>query len=243
MSDQSVEIGAITVALSKAQAAFKPILRTKTVKVPNKFSYNYADLASILESVLPILSAQGLAVVQTTDTAPDGVVVVTTLCHSSGQWIRGRLGVKCGTGDAKAIGSAITYARRYALSAIIGVASEEDDDGVASNPRGEARESREERPARRQQSEGRRPLNWREIRADTRIDDSPAFAFLGTGLRGRRIGDAAEDIVKAGIAAHFDEISREEAKIAAEDLKGQLAVYHGARRLTLAAAKLEGDAA
>jgi hypothetical protein len=71
---------------------------------------------------------------QTCEVTEGGVIVATTLAHSSGEWIRGRLKVTPSKNDAQGIGSAITYARRYSLAAMVGVATE-DDDGEAATGR------------------------------------------------------------------------------------------------------------
>lgn len=236
MSEQSPDIGALAAALAAVQAELEPVAKTSTAKIGDKYNYKYADLTCVLAAALPTLSKHGLSIIQTTAEAEAGIVVVTTLAHASGQWIRGRLAIRCSNSDAKAIGSAITYARRYAVSAIIGLSSEEDDDGAASEI-GRSRRAleQERRPALREGGVRERPAaagSWRDIIADSRIDDSPAFAFLDPGLRGRKIGEATDEILAAGAAAHFDEISRDEAKTVAERLKSQLAVYHCAKRIT-----------
>jgi hypothetical protein len=58
-------------------------------------------------------------------------VVVTTLAHETGQWVRGRLALPLAKTDPQGIGSAITYGRRYALAAMVGVAPEDDDGNAA----------------------------------------------------------------------------------------------------------------
>jgi hypothetical protein len=75
-----------------------------------------------------------LSYIQTTDVDDTGVTVVTTLAHSSGEWIRGRLKMLPKDMSPQGFGSAITYARRYALAAIAGVAQIDDDGNAASQP-------------------------------------------------------------------------------------------------------------
>ena len=102
------------------------------------FRRRYADLASIWDAIRGPLSAQGLAVVQPVRVEGSSVTVTTLLAHASGQWISSDLTmtaqrqIKDGGGWEKldspqAIGSCITYARRYALAAMAGVAPEDDD--------------------------------------------------------------------------------------------------------------------
>jgi hypothetical protein len=82
--------------------------------------------------VIPSLAANGIAVVQTLDSTGDGHhFLFTRLVHVSGQWIESLCPIPA-AGDMQKMGSAITYARRYSLSAICGIAADEDDDANAS---------------------------------------------------------------------------------------------------------------
>jgi len=94
------------------------------------FKSKYADLQAIYMAVREPLTKNELAVIQTTETL-DTLNVVTTLVHSSGQWIRGYMPVINTKGDAQGMGSAITYARRYSLAAIAGIAQMDDDGNAA----------------------------------------------------------------------------------------------------------------
>lgn len=131
MSDQVMQsetIGKLAEALAKAQGAIKGA--TKDTK-NDFFRSKYADLSSVWDACRSQLAANGLSVIQTMDDS-QGVTVVTTLAHSSGEWIRGRLTMKPVKDDPQGVGSAITYARRYALAAMVGVAPEDDDGNAAS---------------------------------------------------------------------------------------------------------------
>ena len=126
-------------ALATAQAAIETPKRTKTAKVVHKsgggqHSYNYADLASIREACREPLKAAGLAVVQSATTDDAGRVVMTTLItHASGQWlISGPLRWMPDKGTPQGLGSAITYMKRYAISAALNIAMDEDDDGASA---------------------------------------------------------------------------------------------------------------
>ena len=104
-------------------------------KTSKGYNYQYADLATVWDSIRKPLSENGLAVVQTTDNDDNGnPIIITTLIHTSGEWISGRLAVKPVKPDPQALGSAITYGRRYALMAIVGVAPADDDGAAASKP-------------------------------------------------------------------------------------------------------------
>lgn len=98
------------------------------------FRSNYADLASIADSIKDTLKANDLAVVQTNRAnGTDSLVLVTTLIHSSGEYISGELEIPLTKKDAQGVGSAMTYGRRYGLSAILGIVTEEDDDGSGAS--------------------------------------------------------------------------------------------------------------
>lgn len=130
--EHSNELGELSKALSLAQSELKGAEKTAT----NPFFHSsYATLKDVWEAVRVPLSKHGLSIIQTTDPADAGVVVNTMLCHSSGQWVKGSLFMKPAKNDPQAIGSAITYARRYALAAIVGVYQEDDDGNNASQPK------------------------------------------------------------------------------------------------------------
>src|SRR4029079_18582964 len=82
------------------------------------FKSSYADLASVWDAIRAPFAKNGLAVIQTTGMNPDGVIIITTLAHSSGQFVRGRITIRPTKNDPQAVGSAITYGRRYGLAAI-----------------------------------------------------------------------------------------------------------------------------
>lgn len=125
----SDEIGQVTGALAAAHADFE-----KVIKDANNpfFKSKYADLAGVIEATGPALSKNKLAVIQSPRMVNGHVVVTTLLAHSSGEWIKDELELPLSKYDAQGAGSAITYARRYAYQAIVGVAAEDDDGNAAS---------------------------------------------------------------------------------------------------------------
>lgn len=129
--DMSSEIGKLAFALSKAQGEITGA--RKDSKNPF-FKSDYADLASCWDACRKQLSENKLAVIQTTGESEDYVTIITTLAHESGQWIRGTLKLKPVKTDPQGMGSAITYGRRYALSAIVGLAQVDDDGNESSIP-------------------------------------------------------------------------------------------------------------
>lgn len=97
------------------------------------FKSKYADLATILKTVRPVLSRHGIAVTQTTGITDSGAVILITALMWRNESIVGRYPVAPVKADPKGYGSAMTYARRYALQAIVGVAADDDDDGNAAS--------------------------------------------------------------------------------------------------------------
>lgn len=122
-------------ALAKAQGEFPLIPKNKTTKVRTKsgaeYSYNYADLPSILDLTRKPLSVNGLAVAQMTVVHEGAMLLVTRLLHASGEYIEASYPLPIGAA-AQDMGSAITYARRYTLCPLLGIAPEDDDDGKAA---------------------------------------------------------------------------------------------------------------
>jgi len=126
---KSDSIAALAAALAKAQSEMGT---AKKAAINPHFRSRYADLASVWEAARTPLAKNGLAVIQTSDDSERGACIITTLVHSSGEWISGRLTLPVSKADAQGYGSAITYARRYGLSAILGIAADDDDDGNAA---------------------------------------------------------------------------------------------------------------
>lgn len=136
------------------------------------FKSKYADLASVRAACVPAMAKHGLCVMQFPFAEGRAVVIVTILGHSSGQYIRSELTMTAKADDAQAIGSAITYGRRYSLMAVAGVAAaDEDDDGNAAAGRGMAPI---QRPAARPAQQPARPAPQRPTQT-TGAAPSPAM--------------------------------------------------------------------
>lgn len=130
MTDELNQAGAMSAlyeALAKAQSGMGALAKD----AKGNFG-KYATLASVIEVVLPPLSEQGIAVIQMPETSADGMTLITLLCHKAGGVIRTELTMKPAQNTPQGIGSTITYARRYSLMAIAGVAPD-DDDGTAGS--------------------------------------------------------------------------------------------------------------
>jgi hypothetical protein len=138
MHQSSEQIGAIATALARAQAELTNPEKTLTAVIRSPFpreevrTFRYASLASGLDIVRKTLSQQEIATLQMTriETCTGQVHLTTLLAHSSGEWISSDWPV-CAAKDTDAphrMGAALTYARRYALFALVGIAGEDDLD-------------------------------------------------------------------------------------------------------------------
>jgi hypothetical protein len=143
---QSEPINELAAALAKAQAKVKAALKDSA----NPFyKSKYADLASVWDACRDALTSNGLSIAQSPETTfPDGraeVAVTTRLMHLSGQWLEGTVAARLDKTDPQAVGSAVTYLRRYGLQSMVGVAPE-DDDGEAAASRGKEEPRKPPRP-------------------------------------------------------------------------------------------------
>ncbi|MBR0779041.1 ERF family protein [Bradyrhizobium diazoefficiens] len=138
MHRSSERIGAIAAALAKAQSELTNPEKTLTASIHSPFpregsrTFRYASLASGLDIVRKTLSQQEIATIQSTrsEQSTGHIYLTTLLAHSSGEWISSDLPV-CAAKDLDAshrMGAALTYARRYALFALVGIAGEDDLD-------------------------------------------------------------------------------------------------------------------
>lgn len=142
----SDNIADLAAALAKAQGTIKGA--AKDANNPH-FKSKYADLASVWEACRKALSDNGLSVIQTPGECAGGTVTLTTmLAHASGQWVRETLTIPLAKVDAQGYGSAVTYARRYALAAIVGVAPDDDDGNAAVAGSGAANDKPRQQPQR-----------------------------------------------------------------------------------------------
>lgn len=116
-------------ALSKCQSALSGAKKDSENPF---FKSKYADLESVWDAIRKPLTDNGLCVIQTTVWREGNIVLITTLGHSSGDMITGEYQVTAKDHSPQAIGSAITYARRYALASIVGAYQTDDDGNTAS---------------------------------------------------------------------------------------------------------------
>lgn len=128
------ERGPLAKAFIAAQKASEAIKKANTNPA---FKSKYADLAAVVEAVVPALNNAGVGVLQFPAYDGDMVGVTTTLIHESGSSVTSTLLMRPSKSDPQGVGSATTYARRYSLLAMTGAAPEDDDGQAASGPRQE----------------------------------------------------------------------------------------------------------
>src|SRR5512139_2327315 len=126
---QSETTADLSAPLVKAHATMKS---TAFNRANPHFKNHYADLAPIIDATRKHLTDNNLSFTQTTEVHVDGAfLLVTTLRHASGQWIAGTYPLPANA-KSQELGSALTYAKRYTLSSITGIAADEDDDAEAT---------------------------------------------------------------------------------------------------------------
>ena len=116
-------------ALAAAQTAMGPALKESANPA---FKSRYADLANVMAACMPALNANGIAVIQPTIDEENQRYVKTILAHESGETLECRVPLIVGKNDMQGYGSAVTYARRYGLMCMAGIAPEDDDGNAAA---------------------------------------------------------------------------------------------------------------
>lgn len=133
--NQTENINELVSALSKAQGKMKPAVYNK---VNPHFKNRYADLASCMDACRGPLSENGLSIMQYVEKIGENHFLVTMLAHTSGQWIKSFLPMQLKNGTCQALGAEMTYLKRYGVSAMIGIVSDEEqsgeDDGEGAMP-------------------------------------------------------------------------------------------------------------
>lgn len=150
---RSSTIGQLAAALAKAQGAIKGAVKDSENPF---FKSRYADLASVWEACRKPLSDNALAVMQLTKADDNGVTVTTILAHESGEWIEESLTLPLKEQTPQAVGSALTYGRRYGLSAMVGIAPEDDDGEAATAPARANGGAQVSRPTYASEAQGKR---------------------------------------------------------------------------------------
>lgn len=133
-SKRSESVMNLAAALAIAQGLIKTATKDNEADT-GKFKYKYASLDAIWDVARKPLADNGLSIVQIPTNNDEGFRLETMLLHSSGEWISGTMTLPINAGrmsELQAMGSAITYARRYMLGAMVGVTTGDDDDGRAA---------------------------------------------------------------------------------------------------------------
>lgn len=177
---QSESIDQLAKALSAAQKEIRAALKDSENPF---FKSNYADLSSVWDACREPLTANNLCVMQPTEITDNGeTVLVTTLAHASGQWMQGRLLVKPVKNDPQGMGSALTYARRYALAAMVGIVQTDDDAEDAMN-RGKGEKAKVKPPPAPQRNAPAPPPPPTEQKGNTEAGDrTPGAKISGEQL-------------------------------------------------------------
>ncbi len=193
-------------AFTAAQAEMPPVVKRQKAEIPTKsggsYSYSYADLGDVLEAVRPVLNEHGLSVAQSPITEDGKVGVLTYIYHTSGHFEQfGPLFLPAGN-DARGAGSAVTYARRYALCAVLGISPDDDDDGEAA--------SEPEEPERTEVEVS--PGDWLETSVEvfglwTPDDKNAAFQTAMGSLEFQRVSslDRAKQVFDHMAAAYYED--------------------------------------
>lgn len=147
--ERSEHIDQLATALSKFQGELEQPKMNSAVKVKTRtggeYSFKYADLSECKAAAKKPLADNGLAVTQLIE---EDYSLLTMLVHSSGQWIASRVKMPIMEQGAQAVGSAITYAKRYAFCAILGIVADDDEDGNLSQGNSPQKQPAKEQPAK-----------------------------------------------------------------------------------------------
>jgi hypothetical protein len=123
--------------LATALCAFQGEVKNPPKSADNPFyKSKYTTLDVLIDTAKPLLQKNGLSYLQSSSGDGERISVTTLLMHNSGEWIESDpLVLRADKATAQGAGSAVTYARRYALAAVLGLASDEDDDGNGAEPK------------------------------------------------------------------------------------------------------------
>ncbi len=210
--ERSKSIKELATALAKAQGDIGFAMKDTANPF---FKSKYADLASVVGAIKESLAKYGLSFTQISHDAEHAVCVETIILHASGEWIsNGKLTVPVAKNDAQGFGSAMTYARRYSLSAAFGVAPEEDDGNAATKAKPEpakavTKDVFDSLPIEEQEFLTGIAMDTIALLDDGRIEDAVKF------IDGKRL-DADE---KTALWSRFNSQQRTAMKKAAEAMK------------------------
>lgn len=180
--EHSDQINEIAAALAKAQGAMKAPEKNRTVRVKSQrtgaeYEFSYSTFDALIEAARKPLTDNGIAFMQFPDVREAIVTVDTMLVHESGQFFRNTLVLKAADSFPQSVGSAISYAKRYALAAMLGLAGEEDDDANAA----EGNDAE------------KKPKPARKAAAPTMVTDGPAGGGIQSVREGKPVAPTQEE--------------------------------------------------
>lgn len=200
-SEQTAKAAAIAAAQKYEHSSLAPALiaaledltvveAARTAEIPmksgGKFSYKYADIADVVSKTRPVLAKHGLVALTPVHDHGTGLACTVVLLHTSGERLDlGPFPFPPGH-DAQSTGSSVTYHRRYALIAALGMAAGDDDDGAAAKPR-QAQPKAEPHPLRAEVAAlGDDGKLWADFLARAGISDADADGVLRDNAGGWR---------------------------------------------------------
>lgn len=183
-TDRSESIDALAAAWVKACGEMQDIVKTQTANA-GQYGYTYATLADVFQMARPIMAKHSLLITQTAATVGDEVAISTTVLHASGQFVTAHpLTLPVGK-TAQQTGSAVSYGKRYALMAMLGLATE-DDDGAAAAPREATRTAPERRNTPQRTSTAPKETAKPDVRSEAEREIRALLATL-TGPEAARV--------------------------------------------------------
>jgi hypothetical protein len=212
--DMSPTISELAKALVKAQSQMGTAKKDATNP---HFKSKYADLASVWEAIRKPLADNGLSVVQRVVSNAKGVAVESMLLHVSGEWVKDRCWVPVVKADPQGYGSAITYARRYSLSAIVGVAADDDDGNAASHVAQGQRRAQPQASAKQATPPAKKAEDWgpngepltEAARVEVAIGEAQDMKALDALVaRIKKLTKDEQDAIRPVFTARKDEVSK-----------------------------------
>lgn len=196
--DDMTALGKLGDALAKAQGEFGRV--EKNAKNPH-LRNRYADLASVMTAVSPALAAHGLGIVGSVDGEAKGATLTTRLIHAGGGWVEVTMPVVWepgkGVNIAQSFGGGLTYARRYAVMTLLGLAPEDEDDGCSAGPmdRGRPQQRQGQPPAQAKRGPSQRATQQQVAAGDavpTWVHKQAVRLYPVAVQHGARLADAPD---------------------------------------------------
>lgn len=191
-SESVAEVSKALVAFQKAVESPK---KTKTANT-GTYSYTYADFDDITAGIRELLAANGLAFAQEAVSGDGRCGVTTRLIHTSGEWMEGGPLFLPAGNTPQAYGSAITYAKRYQLTSMLGIATEEDDDGAAAQRSQRAKNGAQKRQPKQENVVQMDPLKAKVVELSKAVKDERVPTEIAAGLIAEWFGEgkASKDL-------------------------------------------------